>query len=388
VKISVLVADASSNCLGRGHLLARILARRYEVELVGPAFSAEVWGPLSDSEPPCRTVAIDSSPLGWSQLPRLRKLLTGEVIYACKPLLSSFGMALIEKVRERRPVVLDIDDWDRGITRETLRGLGPRARLRYLLSSTYRPHMVHSCWNLGLFERLSSAADRITVSNRFLQKRFGGALVWHGRDARAYRPGEADSERLRSQHRLAPSARVVMYLGPPRPHKGVEDLVDAVARLSRDDLLLALVGVGNAAYDRQLVARARERLGERLAVFGIQPFERVPEFLAMADVVVVPQRKSEATSGQMPAKLFDAMAMARPIVATDVCDIAAVLDGHGWVVQPGSVEQIANAIGRALDDPREAVERGVRARDRFERHYSWDAMEATLAGVFSPFESA
>jgi glycosyltransferase involved in cell wall biosynthesis len=49
----------------------------------------------------------------------------------------------------------------------------------------------------------------------------------------------------------------------------------------------------------------------------------------------------QATVGQIPAKLFDAMAMAKPIVATDVNDFAGILDGCGLVVKPGMPEEPA-----------------------------------------------
>jgi len=40
----------------------------------------------------------------------------------------------------------------------------------------------------------------------------------------------------------------------------------------------------------------------------------------MGDVVIIPQRENFATLGQMPAKVFDAMAMAKPTIATNVSD--------------------------------------------------------------------
>ena len=38
MKISILTPDLSHNCLGRAYLLAKILQRHYEVEIIGPVF--------------------------------------------------------------------------------------------------------------------------------------------------------------------------------------------------------------------------------------------------------------------------------------------------------------------------------------------------------------
>ena len=43
MKISILSPDLSNNCLGRAYLLAKILQRRYEVEIVGPIFGDGIW---------------------------------------------------------------------------------------------------------------------------------------------------------------------------------------------------------------------------------------------------------------------------------------------------------------------------------------------------------
>ena len=46
----------------------------------------------------------------------------------------------------------------------------------------------------------------------------------------------------------------------------------------------------------------------------------------------------------MPAKVFDAMAMAKPIIATNVSDLPEFLDGCGWTVAPEKPKQLADTI--------------------------------------------
>ena len=111
---------------------------------------------------------------------------------------------------------------------------------------------------------------------------------------------------------------------------------------------------------------------------GEIPFDDVPRVLAAADVVAVPQRATTDTLGQVPAKLIDAMAMARPIVTTDVSMIPAILDGCGAVVPPGDPRALAGAIARLLADPASAGDLGRRARQRCVARYSFTAARAIL----------
>jgi len=48
MKISILTHDLSHNCLGRAYLLAKILQRHYEMEIIGPMFGEEIWKPVAD----------------------------------------------------------------------------------------------------------------------------------------------------------------------------------------------------------------------------------------------------------------------------------------------------------------------------------------------------
>lgn len=50
MKISILSPDLSNNCLGRAYLLAKILQRRYEVEIAGPIFGDGIWKPVADDK--------------------------------------------------------------------------------------------------------------------------------------------------------------------------------------------------------------------------------------------------------------------------------------------------------------------------------------------------
>jgi glycosyltransferase involved in cell wall biosynthesis len=92
----------------------------------------------------------------------------------------------------------------------------------------------------------------------------------------------------------------------------------------------------------------------------------------------VPQRATNDTLGQVPAKIFDAMALGRPIVSTAVSMIPEIIGGCGVLVPPGDVVALATALRRLLDDPVAAAELGRRARERCQAHYSFTAARATL----------
>jgi glycosyltransferase involved in cell wall biosynthesis len=195
-------------------------------------------------------------------------------------------------------------------------------------------------------------------------------LVPHVRDTEAWAPERFDRAAARARLGVG-EAPVVMFLGTPRGHKGVDDLVEATAGL--DGARLVIIGARPGSESaRRWAAR------EHVRVMGEIPFDDVPRFLVAADVVAVPQRATSDTLGQVPAKLFDAMALARPIVSTAVSMIPEILEGCGVLVRPGDPIALRVALGRLLSDPESAGELGRRARARCAERYSYAAARAVL----------
>ncbi len=289
----------------------------------------------------------------------------GDLLYASKPRLTSAGIGYLARLAGHRPLLLDVDDWEVGFF---LRG-GRWGTVGRALNLS-NPTGLTWTW---LMERMMGLADGVTVASRFLERRFGGVLIPHVRDTDRWAPGRFDPEPARERLGVD-KERVVMFLGTPRAYKGVQDLAAAVARIGRSDVVLALVGTDpDSETGRAVIA---QHPGTRL--IGRVPIAQAPAYLGAADVVVVPQRDSSDTRGQVPAKLFDAMALGRPIVSTRVSMIPEILEGCGLLVQPGDVAGLAGAIARLLDRPDEARALGAAARRRAVERYSFEAARAAL----------
>jgi len=414
MKIAVLSPDLSHNCLGRAYLLAKVLGRRYEVEVVGPLFADEIWQPVSEDSSisykctklkqgqysSSRLKALLMSGTPYWQLNDLAKRIDADAVYASKPLLTSFGLGLLKKLREHVPLVLDIDDWQMGFIKSyntsrsaaasdlsnPSRAYDEQRSLRLLLLSVLRVYDCGSPLNARLGEKFTQFADKITVSNTYLREKYGGEVIYHGRDTHAFDPSRFDRERLRVEYDIGDNDQIVMFLGTLLPHKGILDLIQAVALIKNRNIRLFVVGLNDKdPYSNRVARTAQQELRERFRGFGQVSFSCVPELLTVADVVVIPQKRDLASIGQLPAKVFDAMAMGKPVIATRVNDLPKILDGCGWIVEPGDPNQLATSIAHVLANPEHANEMGQLARKRCIEKYSWDALESVLIGVFEEY---
>ena len=177
----------------------------------------------------------------------------------------------------------------------------------------------------------------------------------------------------------------MLYAGQLYPWKGVDILVEAVARLPEARLVMVGGLPGEADLMRIRALVERWGLGPRTEMPGTVPQRRVAEELARAAVVAVPFLRTAMTERHTsPLKAFEAMAAGRPIVATDLPSSREFLrDGeNALLVPPGELGGAGGgAAAGSLSEP--VWPSAWRGRPWEEApRYSWDARAAALAACF------
>ena len=365
----------------RPFLLAQALTKLgYKVEMLGLAFDEE---PRIQASLPIVTFPCQSHSGAIRAATKLLQRIDGDIIYAVKLKLTSFGVSLLKKTISHRPLILDIDDWELSWYGGEKWQYQPG--LKELAQNIFKPdgalrfpdHPLYLKW----MENFVDHADAVTIHNQFLQQRFGGVYVPNGKDTALFSPDRYDPQASRAKYGLA-DYRVLMFPGAPRPYKGLEDILQALDKLNQPDLKLVIVGGSPYDdYDAQLL----ERWGRWIIKLPPYPVEVMPEIVSAAHVVVVPQRNTPAAIAQFPLKLTDGMAMAKPVLATRVGDIPEILADTGYVVAPDAPEQMAQQIQWIFEHQEEANAKGIAARKRCVENYSIDKMATIISKIISRF---
>jgi len=387
--VSNLTSKGSARWGGstRPFLLAQALKQLgYNIKIVGLAYES-ANEPLTniDCDFPVTVIPCPYI-LSFKDIsPIFKKILSeidSDILYAIKLKPSSFGIALLKKYSSGRPLILDIDDWEMswygGSIWNYYRDLHKRDTNLFQMLG-FLKHLDHPLY-LNFLEHTVNLADAITTHTRFMQKRFGGTYIPNGKDVKLFNPDNYDSQASRLKHGLK-EYKTLMFPGAPRPYKGLEDILTALDQINRPDLRLVIVGGSPYDdYDQQL----QQKWGKWLIYLPPCSAVQMPEIVAAADIIVVPQRDTPSTLAQFPLKLTDGMAMAKPILATRVGDIPDILDTTGYLVEPSSPEQIATKITEILANLEAANQKGKLARHRCVEYYSIEAMGNILAQVLNP----
>ncbi|MDO7885798.1 glycosyltransferase family 4 protein [Hymenobacter cheonanensis] len=176
---------------------------------------------------------------------------------------------------------------------------------------------------------------------------------------------------LRHEQGLA-GQRIVLYAGTFGRANDMPTVVAAAEALVAAEPGVTFLFLGHG-YFAPLVAAAAARWPGRIRLVGGQPRHAVFTWFALADVAVVSFLGLPVLDANSPAKLYDALAVATPVVVTNQGWTKTLVEAHGcgWYTPAGDAPALASRLQAALADPQGLAAAGARgqvlARTEFDR---------------------
>jgi teichuronic acid biosynthesis glycosyltransferase TuaC len=181
------------------------------------------------------------------------------------------------------------------------------------------------------------------------------------------------------------SGKFLLFLGRLARRKGVDLLLQAIARLSASSQLSCVIaGTGDEQNALQALAD-QLGIGTRVNFVGrVEGTEKL-WLLQNALCVVMPSRVWEA----FPLVLIESFAAGKPVVGSDIPGIKDLIDDGktGLLVPEESDEALANALGKIISQPQEAIRMGTNAR-RVAEYYSWDAIASRHISLYAKLSAS
>jgi len=378
-KISVLIPDLSLHGTTRGYTISQGLQKLgYQVNIYGFLFGGEIY--------PSPPYGLPITYFHGKPLPSLVKTMfdlsgeiDGDILYVIKPQLSSFGVGLIKAWRGKKPLILDLDDWEMGEWGgDDWQYQGQIFHDVFSQDSDLRKpgHPLYLKW----LEKAMNRVGGITVSSKFLEYRYGGTYLPNVRDTQVFNPDNFNGEELREKYGLN-NYKLLMVTSTCKAGQGIEDILTALDQLNNPQLRLILVGGNpeNKDYYQQL----QQKWGKWIITIQPQSFDQIQNAIALSHIMMITPHNLPANIAKCPLELIEAMAMAKPIIATKVGEIPHILSDTGYLINPQSPAEIAQQISLLFSDYEEAQQRGKLARQRCENYYSINNLTHTLAQVLS-----
>ncbi|HRB81441.1 MAG TPA: glycosyltransferase family 4 protein [Nitrospira sp.] len=254
-----------------------------------------------------------------------------------------------------------------------IRDLWPESILA--VGAIKNPFIIHLLEWLELFAYRQ--ADRIVPVTDAFQRYIEGkgipkekiTVIKNGADLTLYKP-------VTGTNRLAESLGVqgkfvAAYLGTHGMAHHLETVLYAAQRL-REYRNIVFILAGDGA-ERQRLAALRNELGlDNVLMLDQQPKDQMPWLWALSDVSLILLKKSELFKTVIPSKIFESMAMGKPIilgVEGESADIVRAADA-GYCIEPENVEELVTRLIGLHSDKALCQEFGTKGRMHVSNYYN------------------
>ena len=191
------------------------------------------------------------------------------------------------------------------------------------------------------------------------------------------------SDRFHLQFDLPQERRVVLYIGQVMRGRGLRQLFEAITLIDDADLVVAGFGPDYERY--RSIAAALPHSGRIHFAGAVSPAE-IPEWTRGADVSAMPVQPDTLNHRlNTPTKLYDAIGVGVPVVASKLPGIAPIIreTGCGVLCDPADPADVARAIGEVIDAPDdERLALRMRCLKAARTKYSWEHQARELLRVY------
>jgi glycosyltransferase involved in cell wall biosynthesis len=188
--------------------------------------------------------------------------------------------------------------------------------------------------------------------------------------------------------RTPPSALTLAYHGTIARRLGIDLIIEAVSRALDECPGLSLLLIGDGEFMPEVKALIEKHaIQDRIKLTGWVPVERLPEYLADADVGILGNRMytESRNNWMLPVKMLEYAAMEIPTIAPRLKVIERYFDDTNAIFyDPDSVEQLTTCI-RTIYHERSILSSLHLGLRRFNKQYNWELMDNRYVSLLRHF---
>jgi glycosyltransferase involved in cell wall biosynthesis len=253
--------------------------------------------------------------------------------------------------------------------------------------------------NLEINFTLKNSKRTIVVSNKifqYLKNKYNlKNLVWipNGIELSQYYHVNNKQEKallikqLNLDHLLTPEDFIISYIGYMFFYQKVKGMIDFIKAFSyflktlpsdHDKKRIKLLFIGDGPYS-YLLKEAIDKTSFKKNIIFLGTRKEIPHLLAISELLGL----TSYIEGN-PNVILEAMASKIPCIGSDVGDIKYMIDETGFIVNPGSIQQIKGAIQKYYNlSSQMRQEMGEKAYNRVKDHFNIEKIIEDLLNIYS-----
>lgn len=213
-----------------------------------------------------------------------------------------------------------------------------------------------------------------------IQKRFPAKTVYwlpNGVDTKFYDPSSQHSD-WRKKNGFAENDLLLLYAGIIGHAQGLDVILEAAEKLKAYPRAKFIL-LGEGPEKQRLLALKEEKKTDSVFFFGAVSKKEMPEIVAASDAAVVPLKKLDLFKGAIPSKIFENLAMEKPVllgVEGEAKTLFIDNGNAGLFFEPENAEALAACVRQLLEKPELAQTLGANGRRYVEENFERDKIAA------------
>ena len=177
---------------------------------------------------------------------------------------------------------------------------------------------------------------------------------------------------------------VILYTGAFCPLRGLETAIQAMPAVLQEMPNARLLLVGDGAIRHELEQLVHDlKIDERVTFAGYQPYSKLPSYIRLCDVGLIPHTSTPHIETTMPNKIFQFMMLAKPVIVSNTKPMMRIVDDAqcGLYFEAQNQDSLAGVILRfANADLRNRL--GQNGRKATEEKYNWQETSKNLLETY------
>ncbi|WP_281774501.1 glycosyltransferase, partial [Methanobacterium formicicum] len=190
-------------------------------------------------------------------------------------------------------------------------------------------------------------SDKVITINKKLSEFAAGLgadedntlVIDAGIDLERFDP-QIDGSAIRKEYGIKDDELLLFFMGWIYHFAGVKEVAEELGKNEYEKIKLMVVGDGDAYHDLEEIKQKR-KMDKQLILTGKQPYNRIPEFIAAANVCILPAYPGEIIMQNIvPIKIYEYMAMGKPVITTNLPGIMYEFENGNGVIYVDAPEDV------------------------------------------------
>ncbi len=206
-------------------------------------------------------------------------------------------------------------------------------------------------------------------------------VIRAGIDFERFNP-DLDGSAVREKLGIREDDIVLFFMGWLYEFSGLKEVALELARDPQEyrNIKLMVLGKGDLWDTLQEIRREYE-MEDSIIILDWVPYEEVPKYIAAADICILPAYKNEIMQNIVPIKMYEYMAMGKPVIATRLSGLVKEFGEGNGVVYVEGAEEVLNRAYELTEQHQ--IKKEERAARDFVKYNGWDNIANTLYKILS-----